>query len=375
NGAKHRQGTNLRRLATKVGEKCGLALLLAPLPLEPARADAPVDSSAAAGGLEWAVQPLLSWSAEQGVGAGLRVYLIGPPPALSRVQAQAFAAQHDFWSVQLAYRSYRFAGTRVTMRGSLLWEEDGSSRFFGVGNDSALGDQVRFGRNRFAIALEPGRRFGAGWETRLRLKLASEALDFDPDPTRIGGRDFASGETLSSVIAAVLQHDRRDVEWAPTRGSLARLELGRALGPDLSYWRWRAEVRAYHAIFSQLVLAGRVEIDALVGDDLPFYVMPIYGGATYGRGQFAGRFRDLVRRGLAAEIRWDPLPRAGLVAFVDAGEVAPGAFAAAPGPIHTGAGLGLRFTPGPPGLIARLDFGYGGGTEGLHIYLNFGHAF
>ena len=85
----------------------------------PARADASADSSDTGGGLEWALQPLLSWTAEQGLGAGVRVYLIGPPPALSRIQAQAFAARHDFWSVQLAYRSYRLMGTRVTMRSFL----------------------------------------------------------------------------------------------------------------------------------------------------------------------------------------------------------------------------------------------------------------
>ncbi len=360
---------------TQVVRFLALALLASLAVQVPARADASADSSDTGGGLEWALQPLLSWTAEQGLGAGVRVYLIGPPPALSRIQAQAFAARHDFWSVQLAYRSYRLMGTRVTMRSFLLLEDDESSRFFGVGNDSALDDEVRFGRNRFTIAIEPGRRFGAGWEARLRLRLAGEGLEFDPDPTEAGGRRFASGETLRTVIAAVLQHDRRDEEWAPARGSLARLELGRSLGPDLTYWRWRAELRAYHRIVSHLVLAGRLEFDALSGDDLPFYVMPIYGGATHGRGQYAGRFRDLARRSVAAELRWDPLPRAGFVAFVDAGEVAPGLFEPAPGRIHTGTGFGLRFTPGPPGLIARLDFGYGGEAEGLHIYMNFGHAF
>ncbi len=332
------------------------------------------DSADGSAGMDWALQPLLSWTAEQGVGAGVRLYALGPPPASSRIESQVFVAQHAYWSLQLTYRTYRLRGSRYSLRTRRLFEDDGSSRFFGIGNGSSLDDEIRYRRGRFVIALEPGRRLGRAWEVRARLHLADDEVELEQSPLSIGGRSYASSTAARALVSAVVQHDRRDIEWAPTGGTLSLLELGRSLGPDLDYWRLRADLRAYRQLVPGLVIAGRAELDAVEGADLPFYVMPTYGGSRFGRGFVSGRFRDAARRSLAAELRWQALRRVGLVGFVDAGEVAPGLLDAAPGGVHIGFGCGLRVQPGPRGLISRLDFGYGGAVEGLHIYLNFGHA-
>ncbi len=338
-------------------------------------ASVPADSSDQQIGFEWAVQPLVSWSENQGVGAGAQVYLLGPPPASTRVEGMVFLAQHDFWSVQTAYRSYRFLGSSTTMRISAVLQDDGSERFFGVGNDSDGDDETGFQRATYAIAVEPGRRWAERWEARLRLQLSHDDLSFGSDPITIGGRLYRPGTSLRTIATLTLQHDRRDIEWAPRRGSLARVEIGRSLGPNVEYWRWALDLRAYRALTSSLVLAGRAEITGVEGDDLPFFVLPAYGGSTYGRGLSYGRFREASRRSAVGELRWDPLEFAGVVAFVDAGGVAPGLLESSPGGIHVGWGGGLRLRPGPRGLISRCDLGYGGADEGLHLYLNFSHAF
>ncbi len=329
----------------------------------------------AATGFEWAVQPVVSWSEEQGVGAGAKIYALGPRPAATRVESMLFFAQHDYWTTEATYRTYRFIGTATTLRALLFFMDDGSARFFGVGNASAAADEVRYERRTYALGVEPGRRLGRNWEGRLRLQFAHEETIFDPDPLLLGTGTY-SGESSERVVASViLQQDRRDIEWAPRRGSLLRIEGGRALGPDLHYWRWALDARAYHALGSDLVAALRLETAGVSGDDPPFYLFPIYGGGLYGRGQYYGRYRDATRRSATVEVRWTPHRQVGLVAFADAGEVAPGFLDAAPGGLHGGVGGGLRVMSGARGLISRADLAYGGSGAGWHLYLNFGHAF
>ncbi len=325
----------------------------------------------------WSVSPLVSWSGEQGFGLGARLMLVGLPPARRRFLLSAYFAQEDYSSIETRYRTLRFLGRDLSLRTSAVWVDDGSVRFYGVGNDSRHDDRDDYRKENFYLSVEPGRPLRGNWEARLRLRFESTSTDLGGSEVGVGADTVAAGMFMDLRVAGVLQRDTRDVEWAPTAGSLQRIEVGHSLpSADADYWRLGADIRAWRALdyFGHWVLAGRAEVLALEGEEIPFFLMPALG-ARPGRGFGLHRFRDRVRTSASSELRWQPLANFGLVGFVDAGWVAPGLFREVPSRVHMGTGVGVRTLPGGRGHIVRVDGAWGGREEGWHLYLGFGHAF
>lgn len=204
---------------------------------------------------------------------------------------------------------------------------------------------------------------------------------------------FGSDNFRQVSLPTHLGLDRRDSAADATQGYFIGLDATPFLGfgGTGSGAQLRADLRGYCAVGERVVLAGRVQLGAVLGSAILAtpreYLFHSGGGGTV-RGQpyqslgvEVLRGADLVPMGgasfaaVSAEARARFSDKIGAVAFYDAGFVGlTGGFDT--GGWHAGAGLGLRYDTAIGPIRLDLAMPVGGDTSGgLQIYLGIGQAF
>ena len=225
-----------------------------------------------------------------------------------------------------------------------------------------------------------------GLERQIANDLTGElGIDF-----MLEERDLRPGRDAFRVLSfpSVIGLDTRDDLLNPADGALARLELRPYLGglDAGSGLRAFADLRGYHAISSNIILAGRLQFGSVAGSSIsatPSDYLFLSGGSGTVRGQpyqnlgtsASGSFTG-GRSFLAAslEARLGVTDAISLVGFYDQGFVGPDSMPSAAGSSHSGYGLGARYLTaiGP----IRLDVGLPAqGATGPKVYLGIGQAF
>lgn len=203
--------------------------------------------------------------------------------------------------------------------------------------------------------------------------------------------DLGDRSLTHLILPTTFTWDRRDSPANPTRGFYGNLAVTPFLGINTeatSGARAYADIRGYRGIGDGgLVFAGRLQLGALVGDDLdglPPDLLFFSGGGGTVRGQpyqsltadygsgLSGGGRTFI--GLSGEARKSVTDAISLVGFYDAGYVGLEDFS--DGAWHSGAGLGARYDTsiGP----IRLDVAApvsGDTGDGLQLYIGIGQAF
>jgi outer membrane protein assembly factor BamA len=178
--------------------------------------------------------------------------------------------------------------------------------------------------------------------------------------------------------ALLVTHDVRDNTIFPTGGRYYQLALfgaATALGSDFGYAGVRLDLRHYLSPGARHVFALRLFGDARSGTP-PFDLLPQLGGDVLLRGYYQGRFRDQVLVAAQGEYRSPVLWRIGVVAFAEAGQVAPHAGDLAFDGFKASLGGGLRFLLAPrEGVNIRADYGWGFDVKSGGFYLAVGEAF
>jgi hypothetical protein len=108
------------------------------------------------------------------------------------------------------------------------------------------------------------------------------------------------------------------------------------------------------------------------GNEVPFYLQPTLGGASYLRGFRESRFRDRNSVHVGAEYRWEAWWALDPALFVDAGMVAPSRRSLSLRDMEVGYGIGFRLHSNRA-FVARLDLAMS--QEGFVPLLRFEHAF
>lgn len=230
---------------------------------------------------------------------------------------------------------------------------------------------------------------GAGVNRRFSDTLDGEiglAYRYSITDDDLGRRHFS----LVSVPGTITW-DRRDNPLDATSGFYASADLEPFY--DLSGGTFGArgwlDLRAYHALADDFVIAGRALAGSVVGasatDVPPDYLFFSGGGGTVrgfpyqslgvdiGGGTIIGGRSFL---GASGELRYSINDTFGLVGFADAGYVGADAFPGAGGGYQVGAGLGLRYDTGIGPV--RLDVAmpvYGSGGDGVQFYVGIGQSF
>jgi hypothetical protein len=179
------------------------------------------------------------------------------------------------------------------------------------------------------------------------------------------------------TLQAQAAWDTRDHVFAAHRGLFLQARAGggaAALGSGFGFAELELDARAYAPIGwvrgATLALQGRLHA---TGGDVPFYLLPTFGGDKSLRGVLDGRHRDKTSLLLQAEVDLPLFWRVGLELFGGAGQVAPRPGALDAGGFVPAAGAGLRFVLDPADRVfVRLEHGVAAGSS--QWYLSIGQA-
>jgi translocation and assembly module TamA len=232
--------------------------------------------------------------------------------------------------------------------------------------------------DRFSLYLGLERKLSSDLTAEIGLEYLAEDINRRPGQS--------SYRILS--LPAVLGFDTRDDVFAPTDGTLAQLELRPYLGMKDAGDGLRAytDFRAYRALGSRLVLAGRLQWGAVFGSSVaqtPSDYLFLSGGSGTVRGQPFGSLGTVASGsftggrsffGGSLEARLSVTDTIGLVAFYDQAFVGADSLPFGNGASHSGYGMGLRYQTAIGAL--RLDVGLpSGGETRPKLYLGIGQAF
>lgn len=193
------------------------------------------------------------------------------------------------------------------------------------------------------------------------------------DACAVDGCD--GGRTVTLQAAATW--DTRDHVFAAHRGLYVQLRAGGALpalGSGYGFGELELDARAYGTVRalrgSTFALQARLHA---TGGDVPFYLLPTFGGDKLLRGVLDGRHRDKSSLLLQAEydlpLRW----RFGLELFGGVGQVAPDPGALRLDRFVPAGGVGLRFVLDPVDRVfVRVEHGVTVGSS--QWYLSIGQA-
>lgn len=159
-------------------------------------------------------------------------------------------------------------------------------------------------------------------------------------------------------------------------GEIAYLSNIKGFASDYGFGTTNVDLRSYHAISKNNVLAWQIR-GQFVHGDAPFNQLALLGGDRMMRGYYMGRFRDNHLIAAQAEYRILPFSfskRLGAAAFVSAGAVAPKMNQFQARNIHVAGGVGLRYLLFPKkDIYLRLDLAFT--REGTNLYIFNGEAF
>jgi hypothetical protein len=257
--------------------------------------------------------------------------------------------------------------------------------FFGVGPDS-----VAENRTNFALRDTLGRVGGgfraAGFSVGVRGGYLDPSIGSGTD-TRMPSTDdvFSSlqvpgldRQPAFTIIEPFLEFVNADPELNPTIGTKIRLNYSRHSDRDFdqfSFQRWDVDAQQYIPFFSRArTLALRVLLasaDAESGNEVPFYLQPVLGGAYTLRGFRTYRFRDRSAALFQAEYRWRINELMHGAIFYDTGAVAP--TLSDLGKLERDYGFGIRIG-GRGGVAFRTDIAFGSG-EGTRYLIRWENVF
>ncbi|WP_257460469.1 outer membrane protein assembly factor [Archangium lipolyticum] len=395
--------------------------------------------------------PLVSFNSDEGFGYGARLMLVDSGDGSQRpyrysVVAQFFQSTRGIAQHRLMLDAPSFLSSSWRLGVSLSMLNDRFSPYFGLGGGAAYVPAFEACEDRKALESDPNvcpgnpdfrglryynfeqrtlpsvvlnarRPLSGPWQvalgyrfrlTTVRTRYGAEDLGQARDSrvvedARAGllsGLDgVEDGEAVSRTaeVTASLLLDTRDNEPAPVRGMFHELALRGAstvTGSGSNYWGATANLRFYHPLVSdRLVAALRLFVDVM-GGDVPFYHLSSFGGVEWldgwggiggvytARGILKNRLQGQAKALANGELRWNFLSVSPwqqrldftLIAFFDAGQAWTDLRFADGGLPRYGGGGGLRIA-WQNDFILRVDYGISprDGTTGF--YLDFGHMF
>ncbi len=330
------------------------------------------------------VYPTLGYSPETGVEPGASALWLfrargDSTNRLSEVQTFAFftfKAQFGLWIDNAIYGDkdkWFFLGRTRIQRFPLL--------YYGIGNNTS-GDHPAVVdanyillRQRVLRKIKPNLFLGPEVDFQHLFGVAFNQPEGGPAHTLPIG---SSGTTNLGVGAALVYDDRHNVlnvrkGWF---GEIGYLGYTPSLGSDYRFSSVNVEVRAFHPIARNNVLAWQVLGNFMQGD-IPFNQLALMGGEMMMRGYYQGRYRD--KNMLAAQVEYRLLPftfskRLGATLFAGTATVAPTVSAFRLDRVQFAGGAGLRYLLfKKKDIYIRLDMGLT--KEGPGFYFFTGEAF
>lgn len=265
--------------------------------------------------------------------------------------------------------------------------------FFGIGQRNVPAElygvnfpRVRINVFRRLTKVDPGKP-GRGLYAGLRYQYEKYAITSVVSDGALASGNVPGMEipgSLGSLLSGVgtgIFYDSRNNVFYPSQGMVADLTYlsqGTAVGSQVRFDRYVADVSTYHPLSTQATLALNYVLSVTSSGDAPFNALSLLGGTKRGRGFYEGRFRDENMALLQAEFRLHVWKRLGAVAFGSVGTLGNRSDFIRLNDPKVAYGAGLRFRVNRDLVNLRLDYARGIpyaslGSSG--IYLTIGEAF
>lgn len=172
--------------------------------------------------------------------------------------------------------------------------------------------------------------------------------------------------TRNFGIGVQLRWDTRDNLTAPREGWLVGVEqkfFPKGMVNDDGFCYTDFQLNHYRPVWKGGIIAGRYHLRYSYGD-VPWGMMPSFGGSSTMRGYYEGRYRDKGEMDITVELRQHVWRRNGFALWLGAGTVFPEWSGIRTGHILPNAGIGYRWEF-KKNTNVRLDFGIGKGETGF----------
>jgi hypothetical protein len=218
------------------------------------------------------------------------------------------------------YESGRLREGRWSFAGSLIYDKDGTPRFYGIGNQSPQSAQTSFSAEQSLAQIQVGLNLSKAWQVQYTARIRL----FDVLPGTLSG--IASIESRFAHVAPLgtshevlnrlsVIYDTRNDATVPNRGikwvAYAGADSRGGVLNDSLYSEAGIDGRGFVPITSKTILAGHMALRYLVTvNDAPFWALSSLGGARSEiggdqplRGFGAGRFTDRNSFSSSVEVR------------------------------------------------------------------------
>ncbi len=216
------------------------------------------------------------------------------------------------------YQIGRLREDRWSINYSLIYDRDGTTRFYGIGNETHERDQTNYTDQQEFGQVQIGLNFNHTWQLLYTVRLQS--VDVLPgtlnDVPSINTRfPQALGTNKEFLNRLSLVYDTRDDLTVPTRGMKWVLYVGASakdgLVNDSSYSEAGIDGRGIWPVAPDTVLAAHMSLRYLpTVNDIPFWALSnigggesVIGGEQPLRGFGAGRFYDRDSFSTTVELR------------------------------------------------------------------------
>jgi outer membrane protein assembly factor BamA len=293
------------------------------------------------------------------------------------------------------YQMGRLREGRWSINYSLVYDRDGTTRFYGIGNQTRAGDQTNYTDQQEFGQVEVGLNFNHTWQLLYTLRLQSVDVlpgtlnDVPSIDTRFPQLLGTNKEFLNRLS---LVYDTRDDLTVPTRGMKWVLYVGASakngLVNDSSYSEVGIDGRGAWPVAPDTVLAAHASLRYLpTVNDIPFWALSsigggesVIGGEQPLRGFGAGRFYDRDSFSATVELRrkvfsFDAVTTVldiEVAPFADFGRVFSGTSTNPLDHVHEVVGVGFRGIARPY-VVGYVDVGYG--TEGAAVFTGLNYPF
>lgn len=201
-------------------------------------------------------------------------------------------------------------------------------KFYGIG--TAAGDRgVSIPLNQVGTGGMIQALYQVGDHWFLGLRYQNVHLKSSMDLSQLPGIGAVIPEAdlrrTTASLGPAVEYDSRDDSFYPSKGTYAKANLNfytSAFGSDVSFRQFSASWNRYWQHSPGTVVAARVAT-CVVGGDVPFSDLCMYGRNNDLRGYSTGQYRDKAMVAAQAEVRWSLAHRWGAVAFGGIGSIGP----------------------------------------------------
>jgi outer membrane protein assembly factor BamA len=277
--------------------------------------------------------------------------------------------------VVFSYADPAFSQGRYSLNFGASFFKNATSRFFGLGRTTTETEQTNYTARearanwRFGVYVNEVTQIAVGQRFRqVSLQRGGTNLPFTGD--QFPSVDGVQGETLILGHRATFYYDTRNSLVSPTDGMAvtAYAEVNQNLRNEdhFVYSRYEFEVKKlFPSESKRAILIVRADLQATIGDQVPFFEQSSLGGQNNLRGYGVDRFIDknLVAMSIEERIHMARTKIAGVTAdfeiapFLDTGQVFNDYKDVSFKSYRMTPGIGFRGIV-KPNVVGRVDYGY-----------------